>query len=166
MSELILTHNLLQNKIIHYSVIKMLEYYFLITNILTLFYMGRAYDKPSLHSFCCHFDRDKANRLKTRWQFIFGSSGDLNKVSFLIYYEKTSKICILKNLVRNISFFQVIFMNSWSRGNHTWLWIGRSGFESRRKLFFFHSFFTFLSFWEAVENANTMPISKWGLPFL
>ena len=74
--------------------------------MLTLFYMGMAYDKPSLHSFCCHFDRNKAFRLKTWWQFIFGSSGDLDKVFLIIYYEKTSKTCIFKNLVRNFSFFE------------------------------------------------------------
>ena len=40
-------------------------YGFLSQAVLTLFYMERAFDKPSLHYFCCHFDRDEANRLKT-----------------------------------------------------------------------------------------------------
>ena len=68
--------------------------------------MGMAYDKPSLHSFCCHFSRNEANRLKTWWQFLLGSSRDLNKEFLIIFYEKTSKIFILKNPVRNFSFFK------------------------------------------------------------
>ena len=71
-----------------------------------LFYMGMAYDKPILHSFCCHFSRNEANRLKTWWQFLLGSSRDLNKEFLIIFYEKTSKIFILKNPVRNFSFFK------------------------------------------------------------
>ena len=119
-------------------------------------------------TFCanhCHFNRNEATRLETWWQFIFEPSGDLNRVIFMIYYEKTFKIWILKNLDRIFSYFQAIFMNPWSRGKHSWLWIGRSGFESWREHFFFSFFFTFLPFWEIVENAETMPISKWGLPF-
>ena len=128
--------------------------------------MPERFWSPTFYANHCHFNRNEAVTLKTSWQFIFEPSGDLNKVYFMIHYEKTSKFWILKNLVRNFWYFQAIFMNPWSRGKHSWLWIGRSGFESRRKLFFFLLFFTFLSFWEAVENANTMPISKWGLPFL
>ena len=94
----------------------------------------------------CHFNRNEATRLETWWQFIFEPSGDLNRVIFMIYYEKTFKIWILKNLVRIFSYFQAIFMNPWSRGKHSWLWIGRSGFESRRKLFFFIFFSHFCLF--------------------
>ena len=56
------------------------------------------------------------------------------------------------------SYFQAIFMNPWSRGKHSWLWIGRSGFKSRRDQLFFSiifSIFAFLSICEKRwDNAN------------
>ena len=127
--------------------------------------MPERFWSPTFCANHCHFNRNEATRLETWWQFIFEPSGDLNRVIFMIYYEKTFKIWILKNLVRIFSYFQAIFVNPWSRGKHSWLWIGRSGFESWREHLFFSFFFTFLPFWEIVENAETMPISKWGLPF-
>ena len=107
--------------------------------------MAPCYHHHPHHIYDCHFNRNEATRLETWWQFIFEPSGDLNRVIFMIYYEKTFKIWILKNLDRIFSYFQAIFMNPWSRGKHSWLWIGRSGFGSRGKLFFY-LFFTFLSF--------------------
>ena len=112
-------------------------------------------------TFCanhCHFNRNEATRLETWWQFIFEPSGDLNRVIFMIYYEKTFKIWILKNLVRIFSYFQAIFMNPWSRGKHSWLWIGRSGFESRRDQLFFSIIFSIFAFLSICgkrwDNAN------------
>ena len=44
-------------------------------------------------------------------------------------------------------------MNPWSRGKHTWLWIGRSGFESRwEQIFsnFFSYFWLFEKLWKTL----------------
>ena len=106
--------------------------------------MPERFWSPTFYANHCHFNRNEAVTLKTSWQFIFELSGDLNKVYFMIHYEKTSKFWILNKLVRNFWYFQAIFMNPWSRGKHSWLWIGRSGFESRRKLFFFPFFHIFV----------------------
>ena len=120
--------------------------------------MAPCYHHHPHHIYDCHFNRNKATRLETWWQFIFEPSGDLNRVIFMIYYEKTFKIWILKNLVRIFSYFQAIFMNPWSRGKHSWLWIGRSGFESRRDQLFFSIIFSIFAFLSICgkrwDNAN------------
>ena len=120
--------------------------------------MAPCYHHHPHHIYDCHFNRNEATRLETWWQFIFEPSGDLNRVIFMIYYEKTFKIWILKNLVRIFSYFQAIFMNPWSRGKHSWLWIGRSGFESRRDQLFFSIIFSIFAFLSICgkrwDNAN------------
>ena len=125
---------------------------------LTLLSMAPCYHHHPHNIYDCHFNRNEATRLETWWQFIFEPSGDLNRVIFMIYYEKTFKIWILKNLVRIFSYFQAIFMNPWSRGKHSWLWIGRSGFESRRDQLFFSIIFSIFAFLSICgkrwDNAN------------
>ena len=75
----------------------------------------------------------------------------------MIQYEKTFQIWILKNLVRNFSYFQAIFMNPWSRGKHSWLWIRRSGFESWSEHLFFSFFSHFCHFeklWKTLRQCQ------------
>ena len=127
--------------------------------LLTLFHAWGGSDHLlTFYANHCHFNRNEAVTLKTLWQFIFEPSGDLNRVIFMIYYEKTFKIWILKNLVRIFSYFQAIFMNPWSRGKHSWLWIGRPGFESRRDQLFFSIIFSIFAFLSICgkrwDNAN------------
>ena len=72
-----------------------------------------------------------------------------------------------KNPGQNFYTFQAFFINPWSRGKHSWLWIGRSGFKSRSQTKNFQNIFLeFFPVWDTVENAEKMPFLKWGLPFL
>ena len=120
---------------------------------LTLLSPAPRYHHHPHHIYECHFYRIGDKWLKTWWQFVSEPSGILEKVFVMIYYEKTFQIWILKNLVRNFSYFQAIFMNPWSRGKHSWLWIGRSGFKSRRELtfsIFFSNFWLFEKLWKTL----------------
>ena len=89
----------------------------------------------------CHLDRNIATSPESWWQFSFEPSADLNKVFFHDLIQKTSKIWILKTLVRIFTHFQAFFINPWSRGKHSWLWIGRSGFKSRSRTENFQNIF-------------------------
>ena len=89
----------------------------------------------------CHLDRNIATSPESWWQFSFEPSADLNKVFFHDLIQKTSKIWILKTLVRIFTHFQAFFINPWSRGKHSWLWIGRSGFKSRSQTKNFQNIF-------------------------
>ena len=98
---------------------------------LTLIHMAMASDKPSLHSFCSHFQENKATTIKIQWQFEFKTFWYFHKVIFSICNEIISKIWIFQHLIWNFPPFLTIFMKLWSRGKHSWLWIGSAGFKSR-----------------------------------
>ena len=76
--------------------------------------------------------------LKTWWQYNFKYPAHLRRMSFIFHYQKIKEIWIWKYAAKNFLILQAFFINLWSRGKHSWLWIQRSRVRISVTPFLFH----------------------------
>ena len=60
------------------------------------------------------------------------------RMSFIVHYQKLKEFWIKKYVAKIFLIFQAFFINLWSRGKHSWLWILRSRVQISVTPFLFH----------------------------
>ena len=68
-------------------------------------------------------NKDRAAWQKTWWQYGFKYPTYFGRISFIIHYQIVGKFWIWKCSVKTFLIFHAFFINLWSRGKHSWLWI-------------------------------------------
>ena len=83
-------------------------------------------------------NKDRAAWQKTWWQYGFKYPTYFGRISFIFHYQIVGKFWIWKCSAKNFLIFHAFFINLWSRGKHSWLWILWSRVQISVTPFLFH----------------------------
>ena len=83
-------------------------------------------------------NKDRAAWQKTWWQYGFKYPTYFGRISFIFHYQIVGKFWIWKCSAKNFLIFHAFFINLWSRGKHSWLWILWSRVQISVIPFLFH----------------------------
>ena len=83
-------------------------------------------------------NKDRAAWQKTWWQYGFKYPTYFGRISFIFHYQIVGKFWIWKCSAKNFLIFHAFFINLWSRGKHSWLWILWSRVQISVTSFLFH----------------------------